>query len=195
MLLLGLLSFSTVWITIIYGANCLIVRKFLPVKIPQMSIYVLTMAALGLFGEAVFDTVYKLVLGQPLWEYHLLPIHNGYTSIYSLYLWGTIGLHLYLLHESLRKRGIQSVHILALIFCLEAILLEALVNISHLAIFGSYIYYYLPTDLWHITSVQTLPLYLLAGYITVLAMRFANQLPRSALVGNTLVLTAILTIK
>jgi hypothetical protein len=152
----------------------------------------LTMAALGLFGEFVFDTIYKSIFGSPLWVYHLLPIHNGYTSLYSLYLWGTIGFHLYLLHGMLENRKSTSIHSLAAIFCIEAIIMEAFVNITHLLLFDSYIYYYLPADLWHITSLQTLPLYLLAGYITVLAMSYARRLPNYAYPGNCAVLCVLI---
>ena len=52
-------------------------------------------------------------------------------------------------------------------------------------------YYYLPSDLWHITSLQALPFYLLAGYITVVALKYANRTPKLALSGNSLVLIAI----
>jgi hypothetical protein len=195
MLALKLTTFSLLWIVIIYIVNCLFARKVVKIQLSRLAIYIFTMTALGLFGEIMFDTFYKLALGRPLWEYHLLPIHHGFTSFYSLVLWGAVGVHLYLLHNTLKARGIVSTHVLALIFCLEAILLEALVNLSYLPVFHDYVYYYLPSDLFHITSVQALPLYLLAGYITVMAMRYASQLPKTATIGNSLVLVAILALK
>lgn len=54
--------------------------------------------------------------------------------------------------------------------------------------------YYSSNDHWHITSLQTLPLYLLAGYITVLAIRFAKMVPHHALAGNSAVIIALLAI-
>ena len=191
MLSLNLLAFSAGWLVVIYFANCLVAHGFLPIQPAKLTIYIFTMAALGLFGEIAFDTIYRAAFGEPLWLYHLCPIHDGFTSMYSLYLWGTVGAHLYFLHGILAKHSITSVHTLAAIFWAEAILLEALVNLSYLAFFKDYIYYYLPSDLWHITSLQALPFYLLAGYITVVALKYANRTPKLALTGNSLVLIAI----
>jgi hypothetical protein len=101
---------------------------------------------------------------------------------------------LYLLHTTLRQRSIAGSHVLALLFCLEAVALEALVNISYHIFFGGYVYYYLPSDLAHITSLQTVPLYLLAGYITVTALRYTHRLPRLAITGSSLVVFAILVL-
>lgn len=189
-----LFLFSTFWILLVFLVNILIARKLPKVDTPKLSIYVLTMAALGLFGEVMFDLIYSHIFGKPLWEYRFTPIHQGFTSVYSLFLWGAIGMHLYLIHQTLEDRGITSKHILAAIFCLEAIVLEALMNLSFLAVFGHYVYYYLPADLWHITSVQTLPLYLLAGYITVFAMEQADRLRAWAYAGNTVVLVVLLAV-
>lgn len=189
-----LVTFSASWLAAIYFFNCLIARTFLLVAWRKLFTYVITMAALGLFGEVIFDWSYKWFFGQPLWEYHLLPIHGGFTSLYSLFLWGMIGFHLYFLHSTLDKLKIRSTNKLAVVFCCEAIILEALVNISYGAIFGGYVYYYLPSDLWHITSLQTLPLYLLAGYITVISLKSANAIPRLSWAGNALVLSIILVV-
>ncbi len=193
--LIKTLVFSFGWIGIIYIANCLIAQRLISIAFRKLGLYTLTMAALGLFGELVFDTVYKLVCGEPLWIYEVFPIHNNYTSLYSLFLWGAMGLHLYLLHETLAHRCITALHVLATFFCGEAILLEALVNLSHLAMFGTYIFYYLPGDLWHVTSFRAFPLYLLAGFITVVCMHFSLKLPRWSILGNSSVLCLLLTIK
>lgn len=195
MFLFQLLIFSLIWCCVIYGFNSLIAKKFLKIRLRPMITYVLTMASLGLFGEVMYGIIYESVFGTPLWQYQIMPIHSGYTSVYSLYLWGMVGFHLYLLHATLKSRGITSTHKLAFIFCIEAIVLEALVNLSFLAVFGGYIYYYLPSDLWHITSVQTLPLYLLAGYIAVTAMILASKTPRYALAGNSAVILTLLVLK
>lgn len=195
MLALKLTAFSSAWVILIYATNSLIARRIVSIDVRRLAIYVLTLSSLGLFGEITFDTLYKFFVNRPLWEYHLLPIHGGFTSIYSLFLWGVVGFHLYLLHNTLKRKDITSTHVLAALFCLEAIALEALVNISYRIFFGGYIYYYLPGDLAHITSLQTLPLYLLAGYITVTALHHANSLPRLSTMGNGLVLAAILLLR
>ena len=190
-----LLLFSTIWCFAIYAFNSLLARQWIQLKPRQMLTYIFTMMSLGLFGEVVYGLLYNHFLGMPLWQYHLLPIHDAYTSIYSMYLWGMVGFHLYLLHGTLEARGISNTHKLAAIFCIEAIILEALVNITYMAIFDDYIYYYLPGDLWHITSLQTLPLYLLAGYITAVSLKLAKKTPRYAFVGNLSVVFFIVVVR
>jgi hypothetical protein len=153
------------------------------------------MATLGLVGEVVGDTGWNLVFHRPLWLYHVLPIHDGYTSLFSLYLWGAVGFHLYLLHNTLRKWGITSIHKLALLFCLEALVLEVLVNLTYLAFFNDFVFYYLPGDLWHLTSLQAIPGYIFAGYVTVTMLRFASRRPLSAMIGSTLLAILLVMIK
>lgn len=162
-------------------------RQFILPHWRTTGLYVTALIALGLTGEIIFDTIYTAIAGQPLWEYRVAPIHHGYTSLYSLIIWSLIGFHLSLLHGTLRHRGATSLHRLALLFCAEAIVLEAAGNATHLLLFGEYIYYYLPSDLWHLTSLQALPLYLFAGYITVLTLSLAHKTPRTALAGSAVV--------
>lgn len=181
---LELTIFVLIWVVVIYTFNSLLARKPLRINPKTAFVYITTMAALGVGGEVILDTTYNTIFGRPLWEYHILPIHNAYTSVYSLFLWGTVGFHVYLFHSVLYKKGIRSLPKLAGIFCIEAIILEALANLSFLAAFGGYIYYYNPPDLWHITSVQVFPLYLFVGFITVAVFRLANRAPFQAVLGT-----------
>lgn len=187
--------FTIVWLLILYGANSLVARRWLRLELRTVGLYVLTMTALGMFGEILYDNLYSAAVGRPLWEYRLLPIHQAYTSLYSLLLWGSTGFQLYLLHSVLGRSVTASLHKLAALFTLEAVLLEVLANVSFLVIFGKYIYYYLPADLWHITSVQAFPLYWLAGYATILCLRLTQKLPRLAVVGSSIVLACILLLR
>jgi hypothetical protein len=180
-----LILYSLTWIVIIYAVNFWIAGKSIKINPSKALLYISTMAALGVLGEVVFDTVYNFTLGHPLWQYHIFPIHHAYTSVYSIFLWGTVGLYMYLLHGTLKKRHTDSLYILATIFCIEAIVFEALVNLSYLAIFKDFIFYYLPGDLWHITSVQTLPLYLFAGFITIQTFEYAKSRQKAAIIGST----------
>lgn len=195
MYLITLCLFSLGGIAVVYLLNYAIARRYIVVHPKSAITYILTMASLGVLGEIIFDTTYRFVFGQALWMYRIFPIHNAYTSIYSLILWGCVGFHLYLFHDTLERRGITSLHTRAWLFCLEAIIFEALANLSSLAVFGRYLFYYFPDNLWHITALQAIPLYLLAGYGTMIAIDFARKLPKLALVGNTTVLTLLLCIK
>jgi hypothetical protein len=122
-------------------------------------------AMVGVFGEVLLDSLYTAVFGTPLWQYRVLPIHNAYTSYYSLVIWGMYGFYLYLLHDSLNGRFADSVGLLAVFISVEAIALELLLNLSHLIIFKQYIFYYLPSGLWHLSAFQVIPFYFIAGIV------------------------------
>jgi hypothetical protein len=163
--------FSLIWAIIIYFFNCLLAKKFV-VPNPKIAlVYISCITVVGVFGEVFIDSVYNFFIGEPLWVYHLLPIHNGYTSYYSLFIWGLYGFHLYLFHENLKGRNIYSEKKMPLIIAVEAITLELLFNISHLWFFGSYIFYYLPNDLWHLTSFVAVPFYFFAGFILIKSLK------------------------
>ena len=166
-----LLFFIATWFLAVYIGNCLLARKLKRMQLSRALLYMSVMAFLGVIGEVAIDTIYAAVNGRPLWLYEVLPIHGGYTSEYSLAIWAMVGFQMYLLHDTLKTKKITSLPVLAAIFCIEAILLEALVNLSFLASFGQYIYYYLPPDLWHVTSLQVLPLYLVSGFISVFVLK------------------------
>lgn len=163
-----LLYFVLCWAPVIYIFNCLVARKIIIINWPKALLYISSTAMLGMIGEITTDTIYRAITGKLLWTYHVLPIHNTYTSKYSFFLWGLVGFHVYLLHKTLKSRGVSSLNKLALIFCFEAIILDGLINLSFLVAFGDYIYYYLPGDIFHLTSLQTLPCYLIAGYVAVI---------------------------
>ena len=74
---------------------------------------------------------------------------------------------MYLLHDSFEKWSISRQRHLALIFSVEALVLEALIEIGSKVLFGEYIYYYYPGDLWHISTVQNFPFYLICGFLIV----------------------------
>lgn len=164
--MLSLVYFSIAWIAIIYLFNCLVAREFKRVHPTRALAYISSVVLLGVFGEVLIDSLYDALFGVPLWEYRLLPLHNAYTSYYSLVIWSMYGFYLYLLHDSLNNH-VRSSRVLAIVISVEAILLEILLNVSHLLIFGQYVFYYFPNDLWHVTSIQAIPVYFLAGLFIV----------------------------
>jgi hypothetical protein len=159
--------FALLWLAIIYSGNSLAVRSWKKIE-PKMAIlYFMTVALIGLYGEIFLDTTYNHFVGHPLWRYNILPIHHAYTASFAVVTWGLYGFHLYLLHGSLGKWAINKTKYLVLIFGFEALVLEALLTISARLLLGRYMYYYLPGDLWHVSSVQNFPFYLICGYIVL----------------------------
>lgn len=90
----------------IYLLNCAIAKRWKRVSLLPALVYFSTVALIGLFGEIFLDTVYNFFVGQPLWWYNIMPIHNGYTSSFAIVTWGLYGLHLYLLHDTLAQNGL-----------------------------------------------------------------------------------------
>lgn len=165
MMAFELIIFAAAWVIGLYLLNSLLARQFIKLSLKPLLFYVSNLAMLGVYGETIFGNVYHYVFGHSLWRYTVLPIHHGYTSQYALVLWGAYGFHLYLMHDTVVKRHAKATRYLPYIFCLEAIVIEAAVNITFRLSFGHYLFYFLPSDLWHLTSVQTLPVYFAGGFI------------------------------
>ncbi len=166
--------FSLVWLAIVYLIDSAIAHTWKKVELKQALAYMCVVATIGVFGEIFLDSVYNFFVGQPLWLYNLLPIHNGYTSAYAPIIWGIFGFHCYLFHDTLAKKWhITRTWQVALVLSFEALLLEAMLTLSAIPVFGSLMYYYTPNDLWHVTSLQNVPFYYICGLlIAVSAKRF-----------------------
>jgi len=173
-----LVLFALLWIVIVYVVNCLISREIKRVDPKQAMLYFSAVAMIGLFGEIFLDSVYNAVVGNPLWRYNILPIHDGYTSSYAIVTWGIYGLHLYLLHGTLKKKSITKTRHLALIISLEALLLEAMLTISAKLLLGEYLYYYYPGDLWHVSSFQNIPFYFIFGVVILHVLKRFQTSPK-----------------
>lgn len=165
---LGLTLFALVWLVIVYLLNCLIARKFKRIDPKQAILYFTSIGAIGVFGEIFLDTIYNHFVGTPLWKYNILPIHNGYTSAYAPIVWGIFGFHIHLLHDTLKsKYNLVKARYLALLMSFEALILEAILTLSSLVVFGTLMYYYFPGDLWHVSSFQNVPFYFICGILIV----------------------------
>jgi hypothetical protein len=167
---MGLTLFAFLWVTIVYLLNSLLARKLQPLNLKIAIVYVATTALLGVCGEIFVGSIYHFFFDKPLWQYHVLPVHDGFTSHYAPVIWGILGFYLYLLHNTLKLKKFSE-NKLSLLFAAETLVIEFFANLSFLLLFDKYLFYYLPTDLWHLTSVQTLPFYLIAGFILTRTIR------------------------
>lgn len=137
-------------------------------------LYTAFTAMIGPIGEVFVGTVYSLVFSEPLWQYQVLAIHNGYTSLFAPVIWGVSGVLLYVSRELLGLKHSSRVRYQALVIMFETILFEALLNIGFLLLSGTLLFYYTPGDLAHVTSLQTLPFYFLFGLVFIKTIkRFA----------------------
>lgn len=188
---MSLFLFSLTWIAILFIFNCAVARKFKRINISILLVYVSTVALIGMYGEIFAGSFYNFIFGTPLWEYRILPIHNAYTSLYSLVIWGMYGFHLYLLHDTLDGKRHISERTLIILFSVEAVILELLMNLSSLAVFNEYVFYYFPSDLWHLTSFQAIPFYILGGIIIAKSLRRFKTDPKFFILMNLCLLFVV----
>lgn len=190
-----LVLFAVFWAVIIYTLSCLLAGAFKRIVPKTALVYFMIIALIGLFGEILLDSAYNFFVGHPLWYYNILPIYGGYTSSYAIVTWGLYGFHLYLLHDSLAtKWSITRTRHLALLFSLEALVLEALLTLSAKFVFGRYLYYYLPSDLWHISSFQNIPFYFICGIIALKTLKRARRDPVFFSLMSAALLTVLLLV-
>lgn len=184
--------YFAVWIITLFIINCLLARRVKRFNLKRLSVYIITVALAGVYGEILLGTFYNAVFGHPLWEYRIYPIHHAYTSYFSLVIWSMYGFHLYLLHDTLRRHKITKVRYLALIFAAEAIIFEMLVNLTFLAAYGQYIFYYFPSDLWHLSSIKVIPFYLVGGVMIIKTINHFKADPKFFAFITALLLTAVI---
>lgn len=187
-----LLIFSLSWIVILYLFNALLACKFQRVKLGKLLLYIFILIAIGMLGEVFVGTMYHALTGSPLWEYRIFPIHNAYTSYYSIVIWGMYGFYLYFFHDNLAKLHIKRGRYLAIILAVEALILEVLINITHILFFNEYIFYYFPADLWHLTSIQAFPFYLMAGLLIAKSTKHCMKKPIVYFVISLLIIFTLL---
>lgn len=167
---MALAAFTLFWLSAIYLFNSALARSFKKIDLKIALLYTSTVALIGVFGEVFSNTLYTAIVGTPLWQYHVFPVHHGHTSMYSVVVWGMYGFYLYLLHDNLSPKN-YAVLTLAAIISIEAIILEILLNFSHFIIFKDYFFYYLPGDLWHFSTLQAVPFYFLAGLVIIKTLK------------------------
>ena len=169
---LAFFLFTAFWLIILYLFNSLLAGGMKRIEPKQALLYASTVAMIGVFGEIFLDSTYSFFVGVPLWHYNILPIQHGYTSTYAAVIWAAYGFHLYMLHGTLdSKWSIAKTKHLALIFSLEALLIEALLTLSSLFWFGKLMYYYSPGDLWHVSSFQNIPFYFICGVVIIKSLK------------------------
>lgn len=140
-------------------------------------LYIAVTAMLGPLGEVFIGSIYAFFFSEPLWQYQVAPIHHGYTSLIAPLIWGVSGVVLFATREVLKLKRSAPAYYQAFFIMAETIAFEVVLNLIHLTIQGVLLFRYTPGDLWHVTSLQTLPLYYLLGFVFVKAMkRFSSDI-------------------
>jgi hypothetical protein len=163
-----------------YMLGSLLVRRWVRIDLYQLVLSMAVAFLVAIVCEVYLGKLYQLVTGQPLWQYRVWPIHDGYTSALNFIVWPVYGYYVYFMHHVLHAKDInirpQWVRGLASGF--DGPLLEILANGFFLLFYGTFYFYYLPGDMRHFTSVQVVPLYMVMGVILSLLMGYLQERPQ-----------------
>jgi uncharacterized protein YybS (DUF2232 family) len=99
--------------------------------------------------------------------------------VFEFFQWSLYGYHRYFVHKKLQSFKLKyEAAVFALVLTVDAMSLEILTNISSNFLLNTFIFYYLPGDIGHLTMVYVYPGYLLGGIIlNEFFRRFERETP------------------
>jgi hypothetical protein len=173
----NLILFFLYMVVIVNLAGFVLTDKSTQVNIKEVFMWSGTLALIGCISEVAINSFCRAVFDSPLWLYHVTPIHHGDTSVFAFFQWSLYGYHLYFVRKKLQSYHFHyEAAIFALVLSVDALLLEIFVNLSSNVFLDTFIFYYLPGDIGHLTTVYVFPFYLLGGAIlTGMSKRFFSD--------------------
>lgn len=179
-LLLQGLSGAVFGMVLFYLLASLLMRGWIRIDAYRLALCMAVAFLVAIVCEVYLGKLYYLVVGKPLWQYRVWPIHEGYTSVLNFIIWPVYGYYLYFLDHVLRRgRARDKAHwSRGLASGLDGPLLEILANGFFLLFYSTFYFYYLPADMNHYTSVQVVPLYMVMGVVLVLTLNYLESRPR-----------------
>jgi hypothetical protein len=175
------LSGALVGVVLFYLLASLLTLRWLRINAYELALSMAVAFLVAIVCEVYLGKLYYLFTGQPLWQYRVWPIHDGYTSAVNFIVWPVYGYYLYCLHQVMRAHRIKvrPGWLKGIASGIDGPLLEILANGFFLLCYGTFYFYYLPGDLRHYTSVQVVPLYMVMGILLSLLLdRLLVQPPR-----------------
>ena len=162
-----------------YLLGSLLVRRWIRIELYALSLSMAAAFLVAIVCEVYLGKLYYLLVGKPLWQYRVWPIHDGYTSVLNFIIWPVYGYYVYFLHQVLHARRvvIRPAWLKGVASGIDGPLLEILANGFFLLFYGTFYFYYLPGDLRHFTSVQVVPLYMVMGVILSLLLHYLLAKP------------------
>jgi hypothetical protein len=162
----NLIIFFLYLIAVIYFAGFVLIKSPSEVRIKEVYMYSGTLALIGVISEVAINSFCRATFQSPLWVYLVTPVHNGDTSMFAFFQWALYGYHLYFVKKKIHYLNLKhEAYIFVLVLSVEALLLEIFVNISSSYFLDTFIFYYVPEDMGHMTSIYVFPVYLLGGAI------------------------------
>lgn len=164
---------------VFYLLGSLLVRRWIRIEIYPLALSMAVAFLVAIVCEVYLGKLYFLVFGEPLWQYRVWPIHDGYTSVLNFIIWPVYGYYVYFMHQVLHSRRliIRPAWLKGVVSGLDGPLLEILANGFFLLFYGTFYFYYLPDDMRHYTSLQVVPLYMVMGVILTLLLEYLLEKP------------------
>jgi hypothetical protein len=174
----------------------LVAKKNLPIHFSKLVLYMGCTFFGAMWYEIILDTLFVKFLGQPGWLYKIWPIHQGYTSGVGMFMWPLYGFFVYCLNNAIeinpKLAHINNGAAKAYLFALDAMALEILTNIFSILLYHSYLFYYLPDDLVHFTTIQIFIPYLFACGLGAILSLFLERLKKNHfIIGLTFYLAGV----
>ncbi len=165
----ALLGYGGVLVLAFYLGFAALTRTWPRLRVRPLAYTVVMFMLFGAAGEEVVNRLWRIAFDAPLWEYRLYPIHGGNISLFFFQVWGIFGFYSYLRDSAFPGFGRAGTALSALVFGIEAIALELAVNLPYHALFGDFIFYYLPANLGpfsHYSCLQVIPFYMAIALTT-----------------------------
>lgn len=167
------MSFALLFPSVSFLVNRRLCEGTLKRDIPGIALLAALVFLLAIFCEATINPIYEYYFNEKLWHYRFWPLHDGNISALSVLVWTSYGVHLYFLNQTLDSwfsAGVTLNLFKAMIIGVEAPLLwEVLGNGYFLLVLNDYYAYYLPGDVFHLTSLRVIPVYIFCIYLGLLA--------------------------
>jgi len=190
MVLITGIVFSALLVTISYHINRHLLGGNLAVDTYRLALTASCVVLLALLCESLVNPLYTAWAGEKLWVYRVLPLHDGNLSALGVMVWAAYGIHLYFTRQTLTRKlpnGLNNSAGMAFIIGFEAPLIcEVLGNLLFLQLLGEYYAYYLPGDVFHLTSFRVVPIYMLCLFVGLVILGKLENLPRKMLLPPAL---------
>ncbi len=174
--------FALLFLGISYFANRRLSGDSFSVDAYMLVMYAAMVFCLAVFFEVMINSLYDYFVGENLWEYHVMPLYDRDVSLLAPLLWSAYGIHLYFIEQTYRARlprFMRNRKAHALLHGLDApLVFEISGNLIFLLLIGKYYAYYLPGDLFHLTSVRVIPIYMACIFFGLLLLHWLEKQQR-----------------
>lgn len=161
-----IMVFVLFFLPLLYLFCSLVAKRFLSINFPKLILYMGCTFFGAMWFEIFLDTLFVKFCGEPAWLYKVWPVHQGYTSGVGMFMWPLYGFLVYCMNLALevnpRLAHLNNNVAKTYLFTLDAMALEILTNIFSILLYHTYLFYYLPGDLAHFTTIKIFVPYLFA---------------------------------